>query len=633
MFVELSINFLVGLVSFLSPCVLPLVPAYISYMGGRMTYSVSAQVDIVAEAGGTAKLRRTTAMRLSTFLHGLAFVAGFTFVFVVLTILATAFIQQIGSTRVVEGIIGRVGGLIIIFLGFHFMGALPALFNQLRKRDFILKNPLFSVIIGLFFTILIVWGFTGAVIPFGDDRIPLWSIALSAVLLAILWTFFMISGAFTQPASFWNKAMNTVELALYADTRRQMAAAGTSGLAGSALLGVVFAAGWSPCIGPTLGAAMGIAAQQDISTAVILIMAYCLGLGIPFLITALMLDSAQGILRRLNKHMNKIKIISGVFLVAIGILVASGQLQQLSASFSNQTGSFSYVFDECANGIVEETIDSSELNACIASGNYSAYIACVDGIDAQKITSEQYNACISSVNSINFVACQNGLSQEIISAEQLDECITSNNFNVYVDCSIALEKGDITINQFNECIRNFSYNRFLDTLSPEAESTPEASLPVGAGSILDTANQIGDIGLGIGQTAPDFSTTTPSGEVIRLNDLRGKTVLLNFWFVACPPCRSEMPAFQNVYESVTDDSFIVLAVNSTDDNGAMVAFADEFGLTFPLLTDSSGAILDRYNITGFPTTYLIDENGVIIQSQLGPLSEEKLAEWITKLAS
>jgi len=546
-FVELSINFLVGLVSFLSPCVLPLVPAYISYMGGRMTYSVSAQVDIVTEAGGTAKLRRTTAMRLSTFLHGLAFVAAVTFVFVVLTILATAFIQQIGSTRVVEGIIGRIGGMIIIFLGFHFMGALPALFKQLRKCDFIIKNPLFSLGMGLFFTIVIVWGFTGAIIPFGDDRIPLWSIAISAVLLAILWTFFAIGGAFTQPASFWNKAMNTVELALYADTRKQMAAAGTSGLAGSALLGVVFAAGWSPCIGPTLGAAMTLAAQQDVGTAIILITAYCLGLGIPFLITALMLDSAQGILRRLNKHMNKIKVVSGIILVAIGILVASGQLQQLSTRLSGEVGGFSYTFDECAFGVQQGEIGGDQLTRCINGENY----------DALK---EEFKA--------------------------------RNNNN-----------------------------------------QPEASLPVGAGSILDTANQIGEIGVGIGQTAPDFSTTTPSGDVIRLNDLRGKTVLLNFWFVACPPCRSEMPAFQSMYESVTDDDLVILAVNSTDSNDAMVAFAEEFGLTFPLLTDSSGAIMDRYNITGFPTTYLIDENGVIIQSQLGPLSEEKLIDWMSALAS
>lgn len=374
MVLELSINFLVGLVSFLSPCVLPLVPAYISYMGGRMTYTVSAQVDIVANAGGTAKLRRTTAMRLSTFIHGLAFVAGFTFVFVTLTILATAFIQQIGNTRTVEGIIGRVGGIIIIFLGLHFMGAFLVLFTWLRKREAIIKNPIFSSIMALFFTGIIVWGFTGAIIPFGDDRIPLWTLAISAVLLAILWTFFVAGGAFKTPASFWNKFMNTIEVALYADTRRQIAAAGTHGLGGSALLGVVFAAGWSPCIGPTLGAAMTLASQQDIGTATILITAYSLGLGIPFLITALMLDSAQGILRRLNKHMHKIKIISGAILVMIGVLVASGQLQQLSARLSSNLGGFAYTFDECAFAVQQGEIGGDQFNRCLSGEDYNRLV-------------------------------------------------------------------------------------------------------------------------------------------------------------------------------------------------------------------------------------------------------------------
>ncbi|MCL4253689.1 MAG: redoxin domain-containing protein, partial [Anaerolineae bacterium] len=471
----------------------------------------------------------------------------------------------------------------------------------------------------------------------GDDRIPLWTIAISAVLLAIVWTFFVAGGAFTTPANFWNKAMNTVEVTLYADTRRQMAAAGTQGLGGSALLGVVFAAGWSPCIGPTLGAAMGIAAQQDISTAVVLITAYSLGLGIPFLITALMLDSAQGILRRLNKHMNKIKIISGIFLVVIGILIASGQLQQLSARFSSQTGSFSFVFDECANGIVEETIDSSELNTCIASGNYSAYVACTDGIDNQKIASDQYDACISSVNSINFVACQHGLSQGVISADQLDACITSNNFNVYVDCSTALAQNNITSDQFDECIRSFSYNRFLDTITPEIETTPEASAPSGVlsanvSSIQDTARQLPDVGLAVGQIAPNFSATTITGDAISLNDLRGKTVLLNFWFTTCAPCKKEMPAFQNAYDTHSE-SFVVVAINREESAEAVSDFGTELALTFPLVLDPRGDLQAQFNVIGYPTTYLIDPNGMIIAYHAGPLSDADIAELISTATS
>ncbi len=561
MVVELLINFLVGLVSFLSPCVLPLVPAYISYMGGRMTYSVSAQVDIVANAGGTAKLRRTTAMRLSTFIHGLAFVAGFTFVFVALTILATAFIQQIGSTRTVEGIIGRVGGVIIIFLGLHFMGAFQPIFRWLRKQESVIKNPMFSLGMALFFTVIIVWGFTGAVIPFGDDRIPLWTIAISAVLLAILWTFFVAGGAFTTPANFWNKAMNTIEVTLYADTRKQMAAAGTQGLGGSALLGVVFAAGWSPCIGPTLGAAMTLAAQQEsIGTSAMLITAYSLGLGIPFLITALMLDSTQGIFRRLNKHMHKIKLVSGAILVLIGILVASGQLQQLSARLSGNLGGFAYTFDECAFAVQQGEIGSDQFNRCIGG--------------------EDYNTLVEEHRARNQTAP-------------------------------------------------------ADDIQPEA--TPEASAPSGVlsanvSSIQDTARQLPNVGLAVGQIAPNFTALTTTGDTISLMNLRGKTVLLNFWFTTCAPCKKEMPAFQNAYITHSE-SFVVVAINREESVEAVSAFGAELSLTFPLVLDPSGDLQAQFNVIGYPTTYLIDPNGVIIAYHAGPLSDADIADLINTATS
>ena len=127
-----SLALIAGLVSFLSPCVLPLVPAYIGYMGGRVTNTVAAQT-----AGGTAvAIKPDSSSRFSTMLHGLAFVAGFTFVFVAIGLLGTAFVNQIGraNINVITGIIGRAGGLLIIFFGLHFMGALPALFNRILAR-------------------------------------------------------------------------------------------------------------------------------------------------------------------------------------------------------------------------------------------------------------------------------------------------------------------------------------------------------------------------------------------------------------------------------------------------------------------------------------------------------------------
>src|SRR5690349_16038288 len=115
-----SLALIAGLVSFLSPCVLPLVPAYIGYMGGRVTNTVAAQ----ASSGAALTTRPMLGSRFSTMLHGLAFVAGFTFVFVALGLLGTAFVSVIGrgNVNVVTGIIGRAGGLLIILFGLHFMG-------------------------------------------------------------------------------------------------------------------------------------------------------------------------------------------------------------------------------------------------------------------------------------------------------------------------------------------------------------------------------------------------------------------------------------------------------------------------------------------------------------------------------
>ncbi|NJL56797.1 hypothetical protein HC928_17835 [bacterium] len=257
---EIVITFIAGVVSFLSPCVLPLVPAYIGYMGGRLTNTVSAQVTVMQSGTGTAALQ-TTSARLNTFLHAIAFVAGFTFVFVMLGVLGSA-LFQIGGQATVTGIIGRIGGVVIIFFGLHFMGAIPALFKRLRQNPALLDNLILSIAAAGFLVAFLVWGFTGTLTPWQRDVLippPAWT--LTAALIAVFASLALMasSGAFTQPGVFWNKALNTLDRALYADTRRQMTATGQQGFGGSALMGIVFAAGWTPCIGPQLGAAMTLA--------------------------------------------------------------------------------------------------------------------------------------------------------------------------------------------------------------------------------------------------------------------------------------------------------------------------------------------------------------------------------------
>lgn len=130
-----------------------------------------------------------------------------------------------------------------------------------------------------------------------------------------------------------------------------------------------------------------------------------------------------------------------------------------------------------------------------------------------------------------------------------------------------------------------------------------------------------------GFLAPDFSLPTIDGDSITLSELRGKPVLINFWATWCPPCRTEMPAIQNVYDDYKDQDFVVLAVNTTyqDNLGDAITFAQIRRLTFPILLDQDGGAANLYEVRALPTTYFIGANGFIQDVVVGgPMSETLL---------
>lgn len=345
--------FIAGVVSFISPCVLPLVPAYIGYMGGRMTHTVATST------AGAGQVINTFgwSQRFITLSHSLFFVGGFTFVFVTIGLLSTAFVTVIGGGNVntFTSLIGRVGGVVIIFLGLQFMGVLPKWLARLRSSANLIDNPMLSIGFALVGSALILWAFSGNVFIWESmlwEFAP-WSPLLGLIVLVGFLLWLLLDGAFTSPTRFWQTHIDRLNNALYADTRRSMqTAANSSGFSSSAIMGVVFSAGWTPCIGPVYGAVLTMAYDGgNVGQAGALLAAYSLGLGIPFMITALALDSAQGVLRRLQRHMRKIELASGAFLILIGILVATGQLQSLSSQFA--TGEFA----EFAIGVEERVLD------------------------------------------------------------------------------------------------------------------------------------------------------------------------------------------------------------------------------------------------------------------------------------
>ncbi len=134
------------------------------------------------------------------------------------------------------------------------------------------------------------------------------------------------------------------------------------------------------------------------------------------------------------------------------------------------------------------------------------------------------------------------------------------------------------------------------------------------------------------QPAPDFVLTTLEGEPVTAESLRGKVVLLNFWATWCPPCRVEMPGFQDVHDEFSDDGFVVLGV-STDRTGraAVTEFLRERGITYPVAM-ADGAVVNAYGgARVLPTSFLIDRQGRIRHEVRGYFAEVALREAVRRL--
>lgn len=134
--------------------------------------------------------------------------------------------------------------------------------------------------------------------------------------------------------------------------------------------------------------------------------------------------------------------------------------------------------------------------------------------------------------------------------------------------------------------------------------------------------------------APDFTLDTLQGGQVRLSDLRGKIVVINFWASWCLPCRAETPALQNSYERYKDSGVVILGVNLTDQDSLndVKDFVRQFGLTYPILLDRDGSTSLRYRIQGLPSTYFLNRAGVIRTVVVGgPMSETFIASKIEAL--
>ena len=155
------------------------------------------------------------------------------------------------------------------------------------------------------------------------------------------------------------------------------------------------------------------------------------------------------------------------------------------------------------------------------------------------------------------------------------------------------------------------------------------ALLVGGSSIFyfynTTTEVAAEVGTEVGKQAPDFTLSNMNDQEVSLSDYRGKKVFLNFWASWCPPCRKEMPDMQKLHEKYGEE-VVILAVNVGEKKSTAANFIMENGLNFPVLLDSNKNTAQNYLVRGIPTSYFLDQNGVIQEKVVGAVSYQKMLE-------
>ena len=129
--------------------------------------------------------------------------------------------------------------------------------------------------------------------------------------------------------------------------------------------------------------------------------------------------------------------------------------------------------------------------------------------------------------------------------------------------------------------------------------------------------------------APDFTLPAQAANAVQLSKLRGQVVMINFWATWCGPCRAEMPDLVALHQTSPD--LVVLEVNAQEPIDLSRPFAQEFGMTMPVLVDEAGAVRSLYGVRNMPTTLFIDAAGVIVARWAGVLSQDQLGRFVAQI--
>lgn len=148
------------------------------------------------------------------------------------------------------------------------------------------------------------------------------------------------------------------------------------------------------------------------------------------------------------------------------------------------------------------------------------------------------------------------------------------------------------------------------------QSPPSAAIPA-------------ESGIEIGDVAADFTLMSLDGSPVKLSDYRGKKVLLNFWATWCPPCKAEMPHLEKFHQEAREDGIVVLGVNLTSTEKSadkVTAFVRERELNMPIVLDSEGHASELYEVRAYPTTLIVDSEGIIRKKYQGAISYDTMKQ-------
>lgn len=131
--------------------------------------------------------------------------------------------------------------------------------------------------------------------------------------------------------------------------------------------------------------------------------------------------------------------------------------------------------------------------------------------------------------------------------------------------------------------------------------------------------------------APDFKLTAVNGSEVRLSELRGQIVVLNFWASWCPPCRDEARALESAWRSQQGNHVVFLGLNLWDAENDARNFLNQFGVSYPTLLDANGTTAIEYGVTDIPETFGINASGVLMKRWIGPMSATDVATFVESL--